>query len=114
MRNNHSYSTSARSAAASIKQHLENHPFKYKTCSLLIERTSIVNRRIVEHAFKEEYGYRIKEYQVRQRLVAAKLLLLEGMPIKRISAKCYYSSQSAFCRAFKKEFNITPTDWMQM
>lgn len=113
MRNNHSYSAFVRAAAATVKQHLENHPFKYKTCSDLIERTSNVNRRLVEQAFREEYGYRIKEYQVRQRLVTAKLLLLEGMPIKRVSAKCYYSSQSAFCRAFKKEFNMTPTDWMQ-
>jgi AraC-like DNA-binding protein len=113
MRNNHSYSSYVLSAASTVKQHLENHPFKYKTCSDLIERTSIVNRRIVEQAFKVEYGFRIKEYQVRQRLVAAKLLLLEGMSIKRVSAKCFYSSQSAFCRAFKKEFSMTPTDWMQ-
>jgi AraC-like DNA-binding protein len=114
MRNNHSYTTYVLSAAATIKQHLEKHPFKYKTCSDLIERTSTVNRRIVEQAFREEYGYRIKEYQVRQRLTAARLLLLEGMSIKRVSTKCFYSSQSAFTRAFKKEFNITPTDWMQM
>jgi AraC-like DNA-binding protein len=113
MRNNHSYSVYVRSAVATLKQHLEKHPFKYKTCSDLIERTSTVNRRIVERAFRGEYGFRIKEYQVRQRLTAAKLLLLEGMPIKRVSAKCFYSSQSAFCRAFKKEFNMTPTDWMQ-
>ena len=113
MRNNHSYSAYARAAAATIKQHLEKHPFKYRTCSDLIDRTSNVNRRIVEQVFREEYGYRIKEYQVRQRLTEAKLLLLEGMPIKRVSAKCFYSSQSAFCRAFKKEFNMTPTDWLQ-
>lgn len=113
MRNNHSYSAYARSAVAIIKQHLEKYPFKHKTCSVLLEKTTTVNRRILEKAFKEEYGYRIKEYQIRQRLAAAKLLLIEGMPIKRVSAKCYYSSQSAFCRAFKKEFSMTPTDWMQ-
>jgi AraC-like DNA-binding protein len=113
MRNNHPYTVYVRNAVAIIKQHMEKYPFKHKTCSDLIARTTTVDRRILEKAFKEEYGYRIKEYQVRQRLAAAKLLLLEGMPIKRVSAKCYYSSQSAFCRAFKKEFGITPTDWMQ-
>jgi AraC-like DNA-binding protein len=113
MRNNHSYTAYVRNAVTSIKQHLEKNPFKYKTCSNLIEKTTTVDRRILEKAFKDEYGYRIKEYQVRQRLAAAKLLLLEGMPIKRVSVKCYYSSQSAFCRAFKKEFGMTPTDWMQ-
>ena len=113
MRNNHSYTAYVRSAVTAIKQHLEKYPFKHKSCSDLIERTTTVNRRVLEKAFREQYGYRIKEYQVKQRLAAAKLLLLEGIPIKRVSAKCYYSSQSAFCRAFKKEFGITPTDWMQ-
>lgn len=114
MRNNHSHTAYVRSAVTSIKQHLDKYPFKHKKCSELIDKTTTVNRRVLEKIFKKEYGYRIKAYQVRQRLAAAKLLLLEGMPIKRVAAKCYYSSQSAFCRAFKKEFGITPTDWMQM
>lgn len=113
MRKNQSYSLYVRSAVINIKQHLDKNPFKHKTCSDLIERTSTVNRRILEQAFKQEYGFRIKEYQVRQRLIATKLLLLEGMPIKRAATKCFYSSQSAFCRAFKKEFGMTPSDWMQ-
>ncbi|HUP11098.1 MAG TPA: helix-turn-helix transcriptional regulator [Niastella sp.] len=113
MRNNHSYSLYVRSAVANIKQQLDKNPFKYKTCAGLLESTSTVNRRVVEQAFKKEYGCRIKEYQVRQRLTGAQLFLLEGMPIKRVAAKCLYSSQSAFCRAFKKEFRTTPTDWLQ-
>ncbi|MCS3800145.1 helix-turn-helix transcriptional regulator [Niastella sp. OAS944] len=113
MRNNHPYSFYVRSAVANIKQQLERSPLKYKTCSDLLDRTSTINRRILEHAFKQEYGYRIKEYQLKQRLGTSKLLLLEGMPIKRVANKCFYSSQSAFCRAFKKEFNMTPTDWMR-
>lgn len=113
MRNNHPYSLYVRSAVVAIKQHLDKYPLKYKTCTDIIERTSTVNRRVLEKAFKQEYGYRIKEYQVRQRLSTAKLLLLEGIPIKRVATKCFYSSQSAFCRAFKKEFSMTPTEWMQ-
>ena len=77
-----------------------------------MERNGTVNRRILEKAFKHEYGYRVKEYQVSLRLAAAKSLLTDGMPIKRVAAKCYYSSQSAFCRAFKKAFKMTPTEWM--
>ena len=112
MRNNHPYSLYVRSAVANIKQQLEKYPLKYKTCSDLIQKTTTVSRRVLEQAFKQEYGYRIKEYQLRQRLGTAKLMLLEGMPIKRVADKCFYSTQSAFCRAFKKEFSMTPTDWM--
>ena len=103
MRNNHPYSLYVRSAVAILKQQLDKNPFKYKTCGEFIEKTSTVNRRVLEQAFKQEYGYRIKEYQLHQRLTCAKLLLLEGMPIKQVADKCFYSSQSAFCRAFKKK-----------
>ena len=113
MRNNHSYTVYVRSAVTTIKQYLSKYPFKHKTCSELMKKKATVNRRILEQAFKQEYGYTIKEYQVRQRLIAARLLLLEGIPMKQVAAQCYYSSQSAFSRAFKKEFNITPTDWLQ-
>jgi AraC-like DNA-binding protein len=112
MRENHHQSFYVRSAVIAIKQHLDRYPFKHKNCSDLIERTSTVNRRLLENAFKKEYGYRIKEYQLKQRLTIAKLLLTNGIPIKRVADKCYYSSQSAFCRAFKKAFGITPTEWI--
>lgn len=113
MRNNNQYSLYVRNAVTSIKQCLDRYPLKYKSCSDLIEQTTSVNRRILEKAFREEYGFRIKEYQVRQRLSVAKMYLLDGMPIKRVASKCHYSSQSAFCRAFRKAYNMTPTDWMR-
>jgi len=113
MRDHSPYSFYVRNAVVAIKQQLDKYPLKYKTCSELIEQTTTVNRRILEKAFRYEYGFRIKEYQVRQRLVVAKMYLLDGMPLKRVAAKCLYSSQSAFCRAFKKAYSMTPTDWLR-
>ena len=94
-----------------IKQHIDNHPLQHRTAAELFDRLSAPNRSIVEKAFKEIYGAGIKEYQVRQRLEASKKFLEMGLTKKQVASKCFYKGQAAFCRAFKKEFSITPTDW---
>ena len=114
MPNQHQYTLYVRKAINSIKQHLDNYPLKYKTSSDLLDDTTHVNRKILEKAFKEMYGYRIKEYQVRQRLEFSKNYLKEGMSIKRVAEKCFYRSQSAYCTAFKREFKTTPTGWLKL
>ena len=108
------YSKYVRDAVSCIKQHIDVNPFVYKTVAGLLEHLSSPNRSSVEKAFKGMYGYGIKEYQVKQRLAAARMYLLEGLPIKAVASKCYYSSQSAFCRAFKKAYNMTPTEFINM
>jgi AraC-like DNA-binding protein len=98
-------------AIASIKQHIDIHPLHCKTSVELLDHLSTPNRNSLEKAFKAMYGAGIKEYQVRQRLEASKQFLETGMSKKLVAAKCLYSGQASFCRAFKNEFGITPTEW---
>jgi AraC-like DNA-binding protein len=98
-------------AIENIKQHIDAHPFHCKTSAELLEHLPSPNRNTVEKAFKKIYGAGIKEYQVRQRLEYSKKWLEKGMSKKQIAAKCLYSGQASFCRAFKKQFSITPTEW---
>ena len=98
-------------AIETIKQHIDTCPFQCKTSAELFEHLSTPTRNSVEKAFKDVYGAGIKEYQVRQRLEASKKWLETGMSKKQVAAKCLYSGQASFCRAFKKEFSITPTEW---
>lgn len=108
-----SYSKYVLDAIKCIKQHIDDNPFHYKTASELIENFIAPNRTSLEKAFKEVYDAGIKEYQVKQRLEAATKFLETGMNKKQVAAKCFYSTQTAFCRAFKKEFGITPTEWQR-
>ena len=105
------YSRYVLCAIETIKQHIDDHPLHCKTATALFDHLSTPNRNSVEKAFKDVYGAGIKEYQVRQRLEASKQFLETGMPKKQVAAKCLYSGQASFCRAFKKEFSITPTEW---
>jgi AraC-like DNA-binding protein len=100
-------------AIATIKQHIDDHPFQCKTATELFKRLQMPNRNLIEKAFKHVYGYGIKEYHVRQRLEASKKYLAAGLTKKQVAHKCLYRSQSAFAAAFKKEFNMTPTDWQE-
>ena len=101
-------------AIEAIKQHIDNSPFKHKTSAELFDHLPIPNRNTVEKAFKETYGSGIKEYQVRQRLEASKVFLEAGMTKKQVAHKCLYRSQSTFAAAFKKVFNLTPTEWQEL
>jgi AraC-like DNA-binding protein len=105
--------TYVRRATAALKLHLEKYPLKHKSCYDLLDATPDINRRTLEKAFKAMYGYRIKEYQVRQRLQFSKKYLKDGMPLKKVATKCYYRSQSAYCTAFRRTFNSTPTGWLK-
>ena len=99
---------------AIIKELLDTHPLKYRVCSELLSATASVNRKSIEKAFKDVYGHGIKAYHVKQRLKISKENLLEGMSIKQTASKCFYKSQSAYCTAFKKEFGLTPTEWLMI
>jgi len=114
MTNHNHYTLYVLQAVDLIKQDIEKDPFKHKTCKELLDSITPVNRKILEKAFKELHGYRIKAYQVKQRLAFSKNYLQEGLPVKRVAAKCYYRSQSAYCTAFKKEFGLTPTEWVRI
>ncbi|AEV98733.1 hypothetical protein A4D02_09310 [Niastella koreensis] len=98
-------------AIETIKTEIDKDPFGYKKAAELLEHLCTPHRNNVEKAFKVVYGYGIKEYQVRQRLNAAKQHLMEGMPKKFVARKCFYGSISAFSTAFKKQFGVPPTEW---
>jgi AraC-like DNA-binding protein len=109
-----SYSKYVLDAIKVIKQRLDTEPLRHKKAADLLEEVSGPNRNATEKAFKAVFGAGIKEYQVRKRLEASKQFLEAGMTKKQVAGKCFYSSQSAYAAAFKKEFNMTPTEWQAL
>jgi AraC-like DNA-binding protein len=98
-------------AIKNIKQEIDTDPLRHKTTAELLYQESTPNRTSVEKAFKAMYGVGIKEYQVRQRMEVSKQFLEAGMTKKQVAGKCFYRSQSAYAAAFRKAFNMTPTEW---
>lgn len=98
-------------AIASIKEHIDKDPFKFKGSLDILNDLNSPNRNKLEKAFRAVYGDGIKTYQVKARLNVAKRLIIKGTPKKMIAHKCYYASSSAFTTAFKRQFGMTPSEW---
>lgn len=105
------HTTYVLAAIATIKEHIDKNPFKFKLSSDILNYLNSPNRNLLEKAFRDVYGDGIKSYQVKARLNGGKLLIKKGMPKKLIAHKCLYASSSAFTTAFKRKFGMTPTEW---
>ncbi len=64
--------------------------------------------------FKREIGENLSSYIVRQKLEKAKTLLLSGISSKEICTQVGFSSQAYFVTAFKRFYNITPSDYVKL
>ena len=100
-------------AIHSIKDYIDQHPLEIKTIEDLIDKTrSQIGINLLHQGFRQVFGTRIKEYEIRKRLeAAASLLQKDELTMQQITAKCGYSSQSSFVRAFKDVHGITPGQW---
>ena len=100
-------------AIHSIKDYIDQHPLEIKTIEELIHKThSQIGINLLHQGFRQLFGSRIKEYEIRKRLeAAANLLQQDELTMQEITAKCGYSSQSSFVRAFKDVHGITPGQW---
>lgn len=70
------------------------------------------SRSVVAQRFNELVGTPPIQYLIRWRMAKAARLLRSGrQPLNRIAEAIGYESEAAFCRAFKREFGITPGKW---
>ena len=60
--------------------------------------------------FKEETGYSMHQYVLEKRILAARNLMLSGMPATTASAECGFKDYSTFSRAYKKLLGQLPSE----
>lgn len=63
--------------------------------------------------FKEVIGDTPADYLVSSRLILAKQLLSQRMPVKIVAGKVGYGSVRAFTRAFIRKLKCSPTEWIK-
>jgi AraC-like DNA-binding protein len=75
-------------------------------------KRQIANYDSLRHRFRDVVGDSPARLWSRQRLHQAKNLLLESsLSVKEIATRAGYARQHEFARAFKKQFNRSPTDY---
>ncbi len=73
---------------------------------------SQMNIRQIERRCQEELGRTPEEWLSEQRMIAARLLLLELDSIKTVALELGYKYPSHFCRQFKQFYGLTPSQYL--
>ena len=60
--------------------------------------------------FKEETGYSLHQYILEKRILAARNMILSGMPATTACLECGFKDYSTFSRAYKKLLHVLPSE----
>lgn len=93
-----------------VTAYIEGHYAEHITVGDL-SRRFYVSSSSISHQFKEKMGISIYRYLIQRRLISAKNLIAEGMPLEQVAIRVGFSDYSAFYRAFKQEYGISPRQY---
>lgn len=79
-----------------------------------LARQFYVSDSTISHLFKQKMGVSVYRYVTQRRLIAAKTLIREGMLLEEVSRSVGFSDYSAFYRAFRQEFGISPKQFEKL
>jgi AraC-like DNA-binding protein len=83
------------------------------TIAVLARKTSMSTSKL-KKSFKEVFGLPIYEYFQKKRMNMARLLLISGnYSVKKAGMEMGYNNLSNFAIAFKKEFGLLPSEFIQ-
>lgn len=94
-----------------IENYLNTHFRENITLDKLAELT-FINKFYLSHIFKQHSGYSPIEYVLHKRLEAAtKLIITTDLGISQISGIVGFGNSSYFSQYFKREMNMSPTEY---
>ena len=96
-----------------VTAYIENHYAERITVSELAHKFYVSDSSI-SHLFKQKMGVSIYHYVTQRRLISAKNLILLGIPLEQVAVRVGFSDYSAFYRAFKQEFGISPRQFKNL
>jgi len=76
-----------------------------------LSRQFFVSSSTVSHLFKQKLGVSLYRYVTQRRLIAAKILIEEGLLLESVAAQTGFLDYSSFYRAFRQEFGISPRQY---
>jgi AraC-like DNA-binding protein len=77
-------------------------------------RHFFVSQSTITQLFRKKMGVSFYQCVTQRRLIAAKTLIARGIAMEAISEQVGLADYSAFYRAFKKEYGISPAQYRKM
>lgn len=74
-------------------------------------RQFFVSSSTVSHLFQQRLGVSVYRYVTQRRLIAAKSLIAHNLRLEDVAAQTGFCDYSAFYRAFKQEYGISPREY---
>lgn len=71
-----------------------------------------ISKYYLSRQFKQFTGLSIYQYIMKKRLIVSRNLLRDGLAVMDACLQCGFGDYSNFLKAFKREFGMTPSDYM--
>ena len=97
------------SQIANILQYI-NHNLKEDLSVEALSAKYYVSKYHLMRKFKEETGYTLHNYIVNKRLLMARTLISNGMPVTKAAQESGFAEYSTFSRAYRKQFKTNPSE----
>ena len=79
-----------------------------------LSRQFYVSGSTISHLFRQKLGVSFYRYVTQRRLIAAKTLIGQGLPLESVAGMTGFADYSGFYRAFKQEFGISPRQYRKL
>ncbi len=77
-------------------------------------RHFLVSKSTISQLFRKKLNVSFYRFVTQRRLIAAKIKIIEGETLEQVCSQVGFSDYSAFYRAFKKEYGISPDQFRKM
>ncbi len=68
----------------------------------------------ISQAFRQKLGISFYRCVTQRRLIAAKSLIIQGVPLNEVNERVGFADYSTFFRAFKREYGIAPSQFREL
>lgn len=112
-RTGHALAAEAPDLLDEILAYIENN-YAQKLTMEQLAKQFYVSQRTISNLFRSRLGVTFYQFLTRRRLIAAKSLILKGAALETVSLQSGFQDYSAFFRAFKGEFGISPREFRRL